>query len=59
MDFEQAAGLAQLEAMSAQALDELAFGVVRTCADGEVVDYNALESKMAGSADHMYLLVKR
>ena len=48
MDFEDTAGLAQLEAMSAQALDELAFGVVRMRADGEVVAYNAWESKMAG-----------
>jgi len=48
MDFEDTAGLAQLEAMSAQGLDGLAFGVVRTRADGEVVAYNAGESKMAG-----------
>lgn len=48
MDFEDAAGLAQMEAMSADALDELPFGVVRMRADGEVVAYNALESKLAG-----------
>jgi photoactive yellow protein len=48
MDFENKAGLAQLEAMSAQGLDELPFGVVRMRADGEVVAYNAWESKMAG-----------
>ena len=48
MDFEDAAGLTQLEAMSAQALDELAFGVVRMRAGGEVVAYNTWESKLAG-----------
>lgn len=48
MKFDDAAGLAQLEAMSAQALDELTFGVVRMRADGEVVAYNAFESKLAG-----------
>lgn len=48
MDFEDTAGLAQLEAMSAQGLDELAFGVVRMRVDGEVVAYNAWESRLAG-----------
>lgn len=48
MNFADVTGLVQLEAMSAPALDELAFGVVRMRADGEVVSYNAWESKMAG-----------
>ena len=48
MNFEDSASLAKLESMSAQMLDELAFGVVRMCPDGEVVDYNLCESKMAG-----------
>jgi len=48
MDFDDKTALAHLEAMSAQGLDELAFGVVRMRADGEVVAYNALESRMAG-----------
>lgn len=48
MNFEDAAGLAQLEAMSPQLLDELAFGVVRMRTGGEVVAYNEWESKMAG-----------
>ena len=48
MNFEDTAGLARLEAMSAQALDDLVFGVVRMRADGEVVAYNAVESRMAG-----------
>jgi len=48
MDFEDTTGLAQLEAMSPQELDGLAFGVVRMRADGEVVAYTARESGMAG-----------
>jgi len=48
MNFEHPTGLAQLEAMSAQGLDALAFGVVRMRTDGEVVAYNAWESSMAG-----------
>jgi len=48
MDFDGEACLATLEAMSAQALDDLAFGVVRMRDDGEVVAYNAWESKLAG-----------
>jgi len=48
VDFEDTAGLARLEAMSAEALDELAFGVVRMRADGEVVAYNVWESRLAG-----------
>ena len=48
MDFDDPAGLAKLEAMSAQGLDDLAFGVVRMRSDGEVVEYNTLESSMAG-----------
>jgi len=48
MDFEDAAGLNMLDAMSAQSLDELAFGVVRMHSDGDVVAYNAWESRLAG-----------
>ena len=48
MNFEDTAGLTQLEVMSAQGLDELEFGVVRMRADGEVVAYNLWESTMAG-----------
>ena len=48
MNFEDKAGLAQLDAMSTQALDELEFGVVRMRNTGEVVAYNLWESKMAG-----------
>jgi len=48
MNFEDTASLTPLEAMSAAELDALAFGVVRMRADGEVVAYNAWESKMAG-----------
>jgi len=48
MDFDDTTGLAQLEAMSPQGLDEMAFGVVRMRSDGEVVGYNLWESRMAG-----------
>jgi photoactive yellow protein len=48
MDFEDTTGLAQLESMSAQGLDALAFGVVRMRPGGDVVAYNVWESKMAG-----------
>ena len=48
MDFQDTISLPQLEAMSPQGLDGLNFGVVRMRADGEVVAYNAWESKMAG-----------
>jgi len=48
MEFEDTAGLAQLEAMSPQGLNALAFGAVRMRADGEVVAYTARESGMAG-----------
>lgn len=48
MNFDDTGCLAQLEAMSAQAFDELAFGVVRMRDDGEVVAYNTWESSMSG-----------
>lgn len=48
MNFDDATGLAQLEAISAQGLDQLTFGVVRMRTDGEVVNYNLWESNMAG-----------
>jgi len=48
MDFEDTIGLPRLEAMSAQGLDGLAFGVVRMRVGGEVVAYNAWESEKAG-----------
>ena len=48
MDFSDTTGLAQLEAMSEQGLDELQFGVVRMRTNGEVVAYNLWESRMAG-----------
>lgn len=48
MDFDATTALARLEAMSAQALDALEFGVVRMRLDGKVVAYNAFESKLAG-----------
>jgi len=48
MQFEDSAGLTQLEAMSTDKLDDLEFGVVRMRVDGEVVGYNLWESRLAG-----------
>jgi len=40
--------LAQLEALSAEELDELLFGSIRLSRDGTVVCYNTFESRLSG-----------
>lgn len=47
---EDIAGIEELEALSAEQLDELDLGVIRMAADSEVVAFNTLESELSGLA---------
>ncbi|BCS33364.1 hypothetical protein TBR22_A25910 [Luteitalea sp. TBR-22] len=48
MNFDDPSVLAQLDALSAEELDTLDFGVIRMREGGDVEAYNACESRMAG-----------